>query len=362
MPSAVKNIGYSIPVICGVIVLLALLINTQQRLDSLTSDSSLSGNRQHLIVENREALKSLGVAEGISLRSINIDNVFETLLDSRSLSGTVINDQLEISPDGNLVISKSVIDLFDYFLIATGEVADEEVIQGIRSYLFTRLEEPALSTALELLDNYMAYIEALEVEFEQANTASDSYGENYDRIYNPANPSPQLLANLKTNLNYLSDMRTTFMGDAAAAALWGEDELYDRYTLSRLEMSVDTEYDSHERLSATNSLEMQLPEHLRVERLLPYYHLDVSVDPNDEHSAYLQNSDRYGEQAAIRLQHLHSRRQAFNLQYESYNAHRQKIIDSGLSAENQEDAIKQLQIEYFEPEQLSQVRALDRIQ
>lgn len=354
MPSAVKNICYSIPVICGVIVLIVLLINTQQRLDSLTSDSALSGDTQHLTVESKKELEAVGMP----LRSVNIDNDLETLLDSRSLSGTVVNDQLQISADGNLVISKPVIDLFDYFLIATGEVVDDEVMQGIRSYLFGRLKEPALSTALEILDNYMAYIEALELEFDQASTASDSYGENYDRTYNPANPNPQLLVMLQTNLDYISDMRTSFMGDGVAEALWGEDELYDRYTLSRLEMSINAEYDSQERLLAIKSLEMQLPEHLRGERHLPFSHLEIIADPN-EHSAYQQNSQRYGEEAAIRLQQLQRQRQQFQSQYERYDEQRQQIIQSAMSVEDQTYSIKRLQHEYFNRGQLSQVRALD---
>ena len=63
--------------------------------------------------------------------------------------------------DGNLIITKSLKDLFDYFLSSYGESSIPSIINSIQQHIMQQLDEPARTQALQVLKAYFSYKNAL---------------------------------------------------------------------------------------------------------------------------------------------------------------------------------------------------------
>jgi len=287
---------------------------------------------------------------------------------TRSLAGTMVADNLQLTENNELIVTKDVIDLFDYFLFASGEIQNEVIEQGTREYLKSRLPEPALSSVLEILDNYMAYItaqEAINTEVIRGlNPNSIQNIDPYEALKQPTLMREEMLPYLSESLNHIKKIRRKHMGDDVVEAIWHEDELYDEYTLHRLTILSDPTLSEGEKTVATKVLKEQLPEHIQKANEGPVSHDSIASSLNQDMSAeeaYQQNVERFGPEAAERLSQLGERRSRFHNQYEIYNKKRKEIIQSGLSTLDQMDAIDNLRRRHFSDQQVKRVTTMDRI-
>jgi lipase chaperone LimK len=94
----------------------------------------------------------------------------------RSLRGTEVDGELELDGAGRFVASRRALQLFDYFLTATGE-EDEPVIRArIAAAARARLPVGEAERALALYDRYVEYRSALQSAFERASPADGARG------------------------------------------------------------------------------------------------------------------------------------------------------------------------------------------
>lgn len=93
---------------------------------------------------------------------IKFESKFEWLKTQSSLRGTSIAGAYPIDADGHLLPHITIKHRFDYFMTLLGELSYDQLIQLIEQDIKQSLEDPALSEALKLLENYQAFKYALK--------------------------------------------------------------------------------------------------------------------------------------------------------------------------------------------------------
>lgn len=163
-----------------------------------------------------------------------------------SLQGTEVDGELEVDASGHLKITGGIRRVFDYFLSAVGEEPLDSIIKRIRAYIRHKLPTVAADEAERLLDNYLNYKRGLEA-IPQA----------------PSGAGQIDLDALRRQMQQVQALRTQFFSPEVIAAFFGDEDAYDRYTLSRLDLLQNKSLSPSQRAEQLAALEQQLPESMR---------------------------------------------------------------------------------------------------
>ncbi|NVK38026.1 MAG: hypothetical protein HWE18_08885 [Gammaproteobacteria bacterium] len=264
----------------------------------------------------------------------------EKLRDS-SLKGTTIDGLYPVDEDGNLLLSDDIKHRFEYFLSTMGEFSFAEVQQMIRDDIELNLQEPALSQALSLFEDYVAYKYAL-VELESNLQAPKDYELND-------------IERMRFQLQQLRDKRREYFDQEAVAAFFGFDEMYDDYMLSKLEIQANTQLTAQEKQAQINSLEQSLPAEVQEMRAETNKVSDVFKVTQDmrasgasEEEIFEVNSQAFGQEAAQRLQALDEQRQNWQGRVDQYLAEKTKIDANETLSERDKSLAKELLLQGFD--------------
>ena len=264
-----------------------------------------------------------------------------------SLEGTEVDGWLGVDDDGHLVVTPGARWFFDYFLSATGEESPQQIRARIVAEITKRLPAAGAQEAIDLLDRYLAYRE--RVRALQASGAP--------------NDAQQRLAQLH-------DIRRETFGDASAAALFGEEEQMQSVDLQRRQLLSDQTLTPEERERSVEALEQQLPAAARQARSEATTLLHLQADEQQLREAggsaddiHALREQRFGAEAADRLDALDGERAAWLRRLDDYRSARQKIEgDAALTPDARARAIEALRAERFTPEERLRVAALDTVQ
>lgn len=163
-----------------------------------------------------------------------------------SLQGTEVDGELEVDAAGHLKITGGIRRLFDYFLSAVGEEPLDAIIKRIRAYIRYKLKAPAADEAERLLDSYINYKRALDSIPQAGGSASQID-----------------LEGIRRQMQQVQALRTQFFTPEVIAAFFGDEDAYDRYTLSRLDLLQNKSLSPTQRAAQLAALEQQLPESMR---------------------------------------------------------------------------------------------------
>lgn len=191
--------------------------------------------------ESMSTWMKAGVGEG----AISVP-VFKTGLEDlpRSLQGTEVPGEGLLDAQGQLIVSRSLRDLFDYFLSSRGEQADAVLDARIRAYLRHKLPAAAADQALVLLDAYLNYLQKVDGTIQQAQAGR------------PLSPVERL--------STLQRLRRESMSPQAVAAFFGDEEQYDQYTVDKIVVLEDTALTPIQKSQKLKTLRESLPKSLRV--------------------------------------------------------------------------------------------------
>lgn len=163
-----------------------------------------------------------------------------------SLQGTEVDGELEVDAQGRLRITGGIRRVFDYFLSAVGEEPLETILKRIRAYIRHKLPAGAAAEAERLLDSYIDYKRALDA-IPQVQ----------------ATPGQLDLPALRRQMQQVQSLRTQFFSPEVITAFFGDEDIYDRYTLERLDLMQDKSLSPQQRAERLAALEQQLPESMR---------------------------------------------------------------------------------------------------
>lgn len=265
-----------------------------------------------------------------------------------SLTGTSVPDGWAITDRlGNLIPTPHLRQMFEYFLSALGEESLGQLVARIESAL-AGLEEPARSQALATLGAYLDYKLAVS-ELEQ--TYGDVKGLGTDEV--------------QRRITEIHALRRTWLDAATAEAFFADDEAVDRFQMEKRRITRDGSLTAEEKVEALRKAESSLPEPLREARketrqFAEYEQVRRQL-ADDPRALGAWRQEAFGAEAADRLAQLEKEQQEWSLRWQAYSVERDRLMSSGLAAQEREEALDRLRARHFNETERIRAEALDSI-
>ncbi len=254
-----------------------------------------------------------------------------------SFSGTQVDGVFSLDPANNLLITRDIVQIFDYFLSAIGEDSLAMSLERLQAYIRSQLPQPAQTQALALLSQYLDYkrqLVLLERDLPQVSS----------------------LDGLRQRESAVQALRARIFSQQVHQVFFASEQDYNHFTLARLALQQDATLSPLAKGRAIDQLRANLSPELQ-ESVLPQLHSELR-----EQSAQLQASggspeqlqqlrqQLVGEQAATRLAALDQQRSHWQVRLQSYQQASAAIEGNpGLSPADKEGEIKRLREAQFSP-------------
>lgn len=287
--------------------------------------------------------------------------VNEQPLDFSQLETPYSNDSLDtqiaglirVDEHGNLIVDTEFKSFMDYFLSSVGQVTPEDALQRMRLHFYKQLPEQAAIQAMDVLKNYLAF---KEHSFDALAQPIDSDRTEYDNHYR--------YDKLQQGLQTLYDLRRTHFGEEMAHALFIDDEAYAQYTLTNMKTDLDPSLSIAERQQIKDLAKAQLPEEMasiikqqedQAKAMQAYTDL-LDQNPTVEQMRDFAFSTFDSEHAQAIVSDYESQL-VIKQKYNHFHEEQQRIINQGLDARTQQQAIQAIALEIFTADEYSMVQA-----
>lgn len=260
-----------------------------------------------------------------------------------SLQGSESDGGVTLDADGRLVPDLALRRLYDHYLSSIGESS----IDQIRALLAARLD--AITTpdgkrqALEVFERYLRYLREVDAAAARLSTLP-----------------------LRERLALLSDLRRQHLGGEMASAFFNDEESYQRYTLDSRELAENASLTADERAARQRDLTAALPDAVR-QPLLEQQQVAADLadaaaidtlasDPDERHRL---RAERYGEEAAARMELLDRERAAWDARVSAYRAERARL--QALDPAARQAALDAYLLRNFNEAEQRRIRSLEGI-
>ncbi|MAM86301.1 MAG: hypothetical protein CME36_03200 [unclassified Hahellaceae] len=268
-----------------------------------------------------------------------------------SLQGAEPELELITDAEGHLVPDYDLMVLFDFYLGALEEEPLETVLARLHLALAAQLEGQALAEAKDLLGRYVDYrIGLAELETQATLSADGSFDAD----------------NLQARLQSIQALRASLFDGEELQAFFQLDEVQDQFVVQQLAISYDTTLSPGERSEALAALEQQLPQPIRELRQQVHQNADLYSKAEAMREAgasaeaiFQERAAVHGEAIAADLAKLDEERAQWRARIDAYAVERQRLLQSGLSAADQQAAIDALRAGRFSELEQLEVRAFE---
>ena len=244
-----------------------------------------------------------------------------------SYTGSDVDGAINLDSNGNVIIDTDLKNLFDYFMIATGELSLAQMRQNLLNFAEKNLTIKQMQQLLKIYDKYAAYLASQKSLDARLN-------ENLTQLQ---------------QLDILSQYRNDFLGEKMARAFFAEDEDYARFVLENKQVDEENSEKQGKWLEAENRATAYQDTLIENRRYEQSSHLTT-----DE--IYANRVQSYGQEAAERLTELDNQRQHWQEMVTDYFDMRQLI-------ENQQTTVNLNQYEsQYSSAELKRLRALWRLE
>ena len=342
-------------VIVIALITATVLWRANQVIDNLLSNTE-HNNTQNKINSSRSQQNELDLPKPHYIApAITYDNYRSTYGPlPRSLRGTTIPASFTLDDQGHLVITKSIRTLIEYFLSSIGEESLEQVLERIREFITLQLEEPARSEAINVMERYLAYKQAL-VDIEGALAEElklSDKGSDYLSMF-----------------RLRRETRISYLGQEIYDAFFTEDDKQASYLAGQLEIRSNDNLSEDEKAEKERELEKLLPqkeqEHREKERdreALAIRIIEARESGASDGEIFQLRTEVYSYEAAERFSKADKESAAWNARFSDYRQQRQNILDSNaLSDSDKEQQINGLRIELFSTTEQLRIPTLDRM-
>lgn len=255
---------------------------------------------------------------------------------STSQSGIDVNCQLQVTPQGNLIVNRQTKDCYEFFITQYGEKPLTQIKTDFKSYIDQQYQSPTHDQILDLWQRYLDYRQALGGLTQPINVAKDSV--DYFRA------TDQLIQNLRQR--YFSPVELT--------GLFGDENIYTDYTLERLAILDDKKLSESEKAVKLQALLNTLPEDLQnnikqIQTLDTLHKLTASIKARGGTIQDIRQMrvNLVGAEAASRLEALDSERLNWKTQVTQYLNSRDQLLQSSMSDHAKQQAIAALRQRTF---------------
>ena len=256
-------------------------------------------------------------------------------------------EKFSYSPNGQLVINENIKHIIEFFLMASQEEGKEQAIERLKEYITLTLPADAAKQALEISETYLNYKNSLlAYDFSVEGELSDD----------------KTISKVKASLEAKKQVRRTHLGESLSEALFGDEERYDTYSVTRVEINADKTLSDKEKNIRLAEAESHLPPKVaqgmrqnRKEKSLKTKITALQKTSGNSDEIYSLRKEFYGEKVADRMAYLedssdnwhfkvsqfHQEQQSINSNSELSNAEKKQLInESKLSIFSEKESIK----------------------
>lgn len=253
----------------------------------------------------------------------------------RSLQGTQVDGDIIIDGNKQLVVTRGLRRLFDYFLSTQGEETEDTIHQRVEAYIRKHTPEPAASDAVQIYYSYVQYLKAL-----------GDMQNNYGHLQLQATKSGQLDMNLiKQRRQDSLSLRQQHFNAATIAAFFDEDDAFEDYTVAMMEIQNDTTLSAEQKIQAKQDYIQKMPNNQQKQQLQAYAKQQTLITDLMTRTEQLKKSgasadelyamrvEMVGEAAAKRLAALDAQDADFDARFTQYQQQKSNILANNSSEE-----------------------------
>jgi len=264
-------------------------------------------------------------------------------------------DTLDVDAAGNLVINAKIRKMFDHYLSTIGEEELGTITDQVKLLLERQLEEPALSQAKNIYDNYITFKEAMDGILQQSAQFQSGILD------------AQTITALKQQIRL---ERSNYFSQEVITAFFAREDQYDDYMLAKSRITNDEALTGDEKIAEIFRLNQQSPAWLnqqnsQANRIEAYQAKERALTQSGAQAWEIQDLRRreLGDEAAAKLELRDKRRadwdQRLSAYREAVEAAMEQVSDpNGAYAVTLRDKIR---AEYFKDHELRRVKSLDAI-
>lgn len=311
-------IGASISLVIVIVVLLWLSRGT----DDTPTDSATAAPVMQTMPSTQEVASAIEKSKNDTRFKTGRENIPKSLMD------TEVDGALEVDKNGNLIISGSIRQTFDYFLSAIGEEDLTTIVARIRAYIRYKLAAypQAIAQAEKILDGYLSYRDAIG---------------RIPQVQGQGGPNPDIRA-IRQQKEQIAALRTQYLAQDVIQAFFGDEDAYDRYTMARLEVMEDKNLSATEKAKRSAELLNTLPPQLKesVQTLNKYQELTTFTEDWKKRGGKPEELRAIREQvvgveATERLEDLDKERAEWDSRIQAYLQTRDTILKNPALSEQQ---------------------------
>ncbi|MBU2711829.1 lipase secretion chaperone [Zooshikella harenae] len=306
-----------------------------------------------VIKEDSHQTKSLALSDKLEVDQ-QVSTAQKTKLNlPEYLQDTLVDGSLPVDSQGQLIISREIRDLFDYFLSVQGIELLEQSVNRLQQYVRLHLSPPAEGQALALLEQYLAYKKAL-VALENTVTDSGDYlGIKAQSTYD--------ISILNNRLMVLNQLRQQYFSASTTEAFFGRDNRYDQYMLERITILQNEMLTAEQQMAAISALNASLSDKDKKLFLIadPVSHKKAinSLAGSDDSTKQALITE-FGSAAVERLTQLEQMRNRWQQRLDNYKQSLHHIVESTMAVEDKTQAIESLLQQSFSTNEQVRVKAL----
>lgn len=275
----------------------------------------------------------------------------------QSLRDTDIDGELRVDAEGNLVVDRRVRDLFDYFLTTTGEESLPQIRRRLLA-LILQLPEPAATQGNRLLENYLAFLHALESVPAPTKAPTEA----------PTDPTLDVEL-LRERKQAERTLRSHYLEPKASEAFFGQEDAYDDYALAHIEIMQSPNLDAAGKALQLEQLLSQQPDDVQTQiqltqqqRLAMQLAKPAPGGPVNANAWQQKREQALEADVAARLQQLDQQRSQWSARFDDYLLQRSTLAANlQLDTADRQIAIEALRDQLFSAIERPRVVALEHL-
>lgn len=270
-----------------------------------------------------------------------------------SLQGTEVDGEIIIDGNRQLVVTRRLRDLFDYFLTTIGEEPLATVLTRIQAYIRHRVPDPAQGQAIHLLNQYVNYRDALKNIPEVGGLSADQI-------------DPDAVARQKQQEQQL---RRQFFNAQEITAFFADEDAYDQYSLAAIKIHRNSQLTEAQKAEQLAALTTQLPSTLQdsLKASSQYQQLEtltaeIRARGGSTEDIRQMRLNLVGADATARLEAIDHERSNLDQRVGQYMQQKNQIMgQANLSPEQKALQIEQIEQQTFDAQERLRLAALEQL-
>ncbi len=317
--------------------------NTQEK-NVIKQNNQLTKNSENSPTNTPRIIPKIPNTNSSQSKQTGLENL------PRSLQGTKVDGEIIIDENKQLVVTYGLKRLFDYFLSAQGEESDKAIHQRIKNYITSHTPEPASSQAIEIYQQYVAYLQAL-----------GGLEKEFGNLQMRATKDGKLDINLiKQRQAKVIQLQEKYFQQATIKAFFKTDKMLENYTLAMLAIDKNKNLSEKQKLQARKNyianmengsdkkaMQKQQEQQANLAELIKRTETMKKQGATAE-QLYTMRKSLVGEQSAKRLAEVDKEEADFAKRFATYQQKKQAIIQQfGENSPTSAEKIQQVEESLF---------------